>query len=309
MPGSAAAGSMAAASAPAQAPLGGYPASSGTAPSSAASPAPEWVLRGTQAMTPAKLREMWANQFGRRSVIGFYGATGDRTGYGCFSNFFDQTDCPFDFVVPRGWFGFPVDERDRTVRCTFSEKSIMLVKAAMMGDRDSFKKIAKATTPAAAKKLGRLVRGFDDELWSRVVCTVALEVVHQKFSKTSSIREVLLGTGHKLLAEATRNDRNWGIGIDLGDERVQTPARWQGANILGWALMMAREALRCGTGDGAAADGAPGEATVPGECREAVVDGRSDETAAPSKCKGSVVQNQDAEEPSTKSRRWAKKGT
>ena len=234
-------------------------------PSSAAFPALAWAPRNTRAMTPVKLREMWTTQSGRSSVIGFYGHTGDRTGYECFSNFFDQTECPFDFVIPREMFAFPVEEQDRAVKCTFSEKSIMLYKAAVMGDRDSYKRIAEATTPVAAKKLGRSVRGFDDELWSRIVCTVALDVVYQKFSNTSSIREVLLGTGQKLLAEATHNDRNWGIGIDLGDERVQTPASWQGTNILGWALMEVRDALRSGTADGAAADGAPGKAVVPEE--------------------------------------------
>ena len=241
------------------------PAGDRSAPGSAAArPTLAWAQRGPQAMTPDKLREMWTNQSGRRSVIGFYGHKGDRTGYECFSNFFDQTDCPFDFVVPREVFAFPVDERDRMVKCTFSEKSIMLYKAAVMGDRDSYKKIAEATTPAAAKKLGRSVRGFDDNLWNRVVCTVALDVVHQKFSKTSSIREVLLGTGQELLAEATSDDRIWGIGIDLGDERVQTPARWQGTNILGWALMEAREALQCGVADpGRLQPGSPGLSTRP----------------------------------------------
>merc|ERR1712025_1083908 len=72
----------------------------------------------------------------------------------------------------------------------------------------------------------------------------AFQVVYQKFSKTSSIRGVLLGTDDRLIAEATRQDRNWGIGIDVGDPRVQIPCKWQGANILGWALMEARAALR-----------------------------------------------------------------
>ena len=36
----------------------------------------------------------------------------------------------------------------------------------------------------------------------------------------------------------------WGIGIDAGEDDVQTPARWKGTNVLGWALMEARAALR-----------------------------------------------------------------
>ena len=54
----------------------------------------------------------------------------------------------------------------------------------------------------------------------------------------------MLRTGERLLAEATANDAIWGIGLNVGDSRVQTPSRWPGTNILGWALMEARTALR-----------------------------------------------------------------
>merc|ERR1712232_711425 len=38
-------------------------------------------------------------------------------------------------------------------------------------------------------------------------------------------------------------DANWGIGIDMGDTRVNDPCQWRGANMLGWALMCARSNL------------------------------------------------------------------
>merc|ERR1711865_833165 len=75
--------------------------------------------------------------------------------------------------------------------------------------------------------------------------------------KAAAIRDVLLGTGNSLIAEATRSDRNWGIGIDVGDPRVQTPTKWQGDNILGWALMEARAALRNGGAVGPIVPGGP----------------------------------------------------
>merc|ERR1712181_50589 len=53
----------------------------------------------------------------------------------------------------------------------------------------------------------------------------------------------LLGTEDWVIAEATSNDRNWGIGLDRGDSRVRNPRQWQGTNMLGWALMEARKAL------------------------------------------------------------------
>lgn len=113
-----------------------------------------------------------------------------------------------------------------------------------MGDRKSFDLILRATRPKDDKKLGRRVDGWDEGLWQRSVCTVALEAVTQKFTNVASIRGVLLKTRDALIAEATRSDCNWGIGLDIGDPRIQDPRQWKGANILGWALMEARSILR-----------------------------------------------------------------
>merc|ERR1719329_1215584 len=61
----------------------------------------------------------------------------------CFSNFYDQTWCAFDFVLPLKFDGVGLAEADRTTRCTFSEKAIMLCKAAVFGDSDSYDAIRK----------------------------------------------------------------------------------------------------------------------------------------------------------------------
>ena len=58
------------------------------------------------------------------------------------------------------------------------------------------------------------------------------------------MRSLLLSTGDKIIAEATTKDTIWGIGIDAGDPRVQDQQQWKGTNVLGFALMKAREQLR-----------------------------------------------------------------
>ena len=58
------------------------------------------------------------------------------------------------------------------------------------------------------------------------------------------MRSLLLSTGDKIIAEATTKDEIWGIGIDVGDPRVQDQKQWKGINVLGFALMKAREQLR-----------------------------------------------------------------
>ncbi|SEQ87616.1 hypothetical protein SAMN05216481_11865 [Streptomyces radiopugnans] len=49
-----------------------------------------------------------------------------------------------------------------------------------------------------------------------------------------------------MLVEASPLDRIWGIGLAADDERASDPARWRGLNLLGFALMAARERLVAG---------------------------------------------------------------
>lgn len=60
----------------------------------------------------------------------------------------------------------------------------------------------------------------------------------------SSSRSYLLGTGERVLVEASPMDRVWGIGLATADERAADPARWRGLNLLGFALMETRDRLR-----------------------------------------------------------------
>ena len=171
-------------------------------------------------------------------VVGFYGHN-PHAKYCEFSNFFES---PYRFELPS--FALREGEFPASVECHFSEQAIMLTKAALMGDRKTFDKIAAARDPFACKALGRKVSPFKSELWDLHLEEVAFEAVRQKFEQCPKLREVLLETGDKVLAEATRNDQIWGIGIDRGDVRVQNPERWLGRNVLGEALMRARACLR-----------------------------------------------------------------
>jgi len=133
------------------------------------------------------------------------------------------------------------------VKCCFSEKAVMACKAAIMGDERSYHRIRESpdcTAPSQIKQFGREVENWDEVLWSQMVCSVAYQAVYQKFSKSPCLQAALLCTGDKLMAEATRHDRHWGIGVDISNPRSQNPSRWNGTNILGWALMEVRNTLR-----------------------------------------------------------------
>lgn len=65
-----------------------------------------------------------------------------------------------------------------------------------------------------------------------------------KFDQHPALRAFLLATGQRVLVEASPVDRIWGIGLNRDDPAAGEPGRWRGLNLLGFALMQVREALR-----------------------------------------------------------------
>ncbi|MEV4683742.1 NADAR family protein [Streptomyces kurssanovii] len=134
------------------------------------------------------------------------------------------------------------------VRYATAEHWMMASKARLFGDAEAERKALAAKSPAEAKKAGRLVRGFDDAIWERERFGIVRSGSVHKFGQDAALRDFLLATGDRVLVEASPMDRVWGIGLAADDERAQDPARWRGLNLLGFALMEAREELRSGTG-------------------------------------------------------------
>ncbi|GLF99029.1 NADAR family protein [Streptomyces yaizuensis] len=125
-----------------------------------------------------------------------------------------------------------------------AEHWMMAAKARLFGDPRAEALALAAGSPAEAKRAGRLVRGFDEEIWARERFAVVTAGSVHKFGQHEELREFLLTTGERVLVEASPRDRIWGIGLAAGDERAEDPARWQGLNLLGFALMAARAELR-----------------------------------------------------------------
>jgi ribA/ribD-fused uncharacterized protein len=137
-----------------------------------------------------------------------------------------------------------------------AEHWMMASKARLFGDEKAERRAIDAPNPALAKKAGRLVRDFDDSLWERERFGIVVEGSVHKFAAHADLREFLLGTGERsemgvppaegwgrVLVEASPLDRVWGIGLAADDERAADPERWRGPNLLGFALMAARERL------------------------------------------------------------------
>ena len=124
------------------------------------------------------------------------------------------------------------------------EQYMMYRKAVCFGDDKVAAQILVTEDVAEIKTLGRLVSGYDESLWNGVRQIVVYERLLAKFSQNSELGKQLKETGNTVLAECAVKDRIWGIGLSMHDSDRLDRAKWQGQNLLGYALMMVREKLR-----------------------------------------------------------------
>ncbi len=125
-----------------------------------------------------------------------------------------------------------------------SEHYMMAQKALLFGDMVSHDKIIKAASPSMVKALGREVLGFNEDIWTKNAYRIVVDGNTAKFSQNILLKEVILGTGSRVLVEASPRDRIWGIGLSQDDQYAEQPLKWKGENKLGFALMEVRSKLR-----------------------------------------------------------------
>lgn len=123
------------------------------------------------------------------------------------------------------------------------EQYMMHRKALCFDDREIAFRILNADDPAEMKRLGRQVSNYDESVWNGVRQIVVYEGLRAKFSQDELLARRLLSTGEQLLAECAVKDRIWGIGLSMDDARRLDKSKWNGENLLGYALMMVRARL------------------------------------------------------------------
>ena len=124
------------------------------------------------------------------------------------------------------------------------EQYMMYQKAVCFHDSGIAAQIMQTDDVAEIKQLGRLVSGYDDRIWSGVRQIVVYEGLLAKFSQNEDLKEKLLATGDAVLAECAVKDRIWGIGLSMTDPNRHEISKWNGQNLLGFALMMVRDRLK-----------------------------------------------------------------
>ncbi|MDW5330481.1 NADAR family protein [Plantactinospora sp. KLBMP9567] len=189
------------------------------------------VARTTPPRTVDELRTLLSGG-ARPKYLFFWGHQPGRlgaTGSGCLSQWW-----PSPFLVDG-------------VRYATAEHFMMAGKARLFDDAAMVDQILRAPTPGAAKALGQRVRGFDQARWDECRFDLVVAGNVAKFGRHPDLRDYLLGSGDRILVEASPIDRIWGIGLAADDPRAGDPDRWRGLNLLGFALMWARHQLAAAT--------------------------------------------------------------
>ena len=149
----------------------------------------------------------------------------DRVGKSCLSQWFERA-----FV-------------HKAIRYPTAEHWMMAEKARLFEDEKRLQLILRTASAKTVKDFGRSVANFDEETWREQREKIVKNGNYLKFSQHADLRGYLLGTGNRILVEASPYDKVWGIGMKATDDGVEDPANWRGENLLGYALMEVRDRL------------------------------------------------------------------
>lgn len=139
------------------------------------------------------------------------------------------------------WFPATFSTRGETFHS--AEQYMMWRKAQLFSDEQKAAQILSARSPKHVKALGRQVAPFDETTWTEHRWDIVVDASMAKFSGRRDLKEYLIGTRDHVLAEASPYDGIWGIGLAAGSPDAGQPDRWPGLNLLGFALMEARDRL------------------------------------------------------------------
>ena len=85
---------------------------------------------------------------------------------------------------------------------------------------------------------------FDKETWKREIGKILNDGLYEKFRQNQKLADFLISTGETTIVEASKVDKEYGIGLSLGDKKLWDRTEWNGHNLMGKALMKVRSMLK-----------------------------------------------------------------
>ncbi len=125
----------------------------------------------------------------------------------------------------------------------FAEQYIQYMKAILFGDDYTARAIYLAKDPYTCKRLGYKIKGFKQDVWDEEVPKVCDTVLRAKVSQNEHIKQFLLTSHPKILAEAAPKDSLWACGLSLKSDRVLNRKNWIRIGHGGMKYMQIRSEL------------------------------------------------------------------
>lgn len=147
--------------------------------------------------------------------------------FGYMSNFF-----PIEFVNENG------------IKFNCSEQYLMYYKSKLFDSENNqiLQQILNEKSPTKIKKLGRMVKNYNEQIWSQSRYQVMLNALRLKFNQNEIIKNKLIQTYPKMLYEASPSDNIWGIGFSANIAITKNKSNF-GTNLLGNVLVQIRNDL------------------------------------------------------------------
>lgn len=110
-------------------------------------------------------------------------------------------------------------------------------------NQELINKILKTKSATQVKKYGRSIKNYDNNIWKNKRYQAMTDGLTLKFQQNEELRKKLLDTGDKILYEASKYDKIWGIGFYAKDAIKQDKIKF-GENLLGKCLMDVRNKMK-----------------------------------------------------------------
>ena len=124
------------------------------------------------------------------------------------------------------------------------EQYMMYQKSILFHDNEIAEQILSTSNVGKIKALGRSVKNYEDIIWNGVRQIIVFQGLLEKFRQNNELRVKLLDTQEDILAKCAVQDKIWGIGLSMKDDRRFDMEEWQGQNLLGFTLMKVRELFK-----------------------------------------------------------------
>lgn len=130
------------------------------------------------------------------------------------------------------WYRSEFTINNVTYNC--GEQYMMHQKALLFNDNDIANKIMSAKYPKEQKKLGRLVKNYDNDTWDKNRYDIVKKGLREKFLQNEDLKDELLKYKGWVIVEASPEDSLWGIGFHQSNA-LENKDKW-GLNLLGKIL-------------------------------------------------------------------------